>query len=118
MRLFAALALFVAANTFGPTACAADRSDEFVYYRTAPMTAAGADSLGAVLLAQHLGVSHVVALGPQAGAAPRRGRVAFERGIANRARERVIAWLRGRPEVVAAGVEKEPVWVAPGDQRR
>lgn len=74
------------------------------------MTAAAADSLRAVLLAQRLGVSHVAAFGPEVGAAPRKGIVAFETGITNRAtRERVIAWLKHRPEVDTVGLDKQAV---------
>ena len=119
MRLFTGLSLPIVAGILGTTACTAERGDDFVYYRTVPMTAAGADSLGAVLLAQRLGVSHVAAVGPEVGAAPRKGIVAFETGSTNRAtHQRVIAWLRGRPEVVTAGLDKETIWAAPNDSHR
>ena len=78
MRLLSGLSLLFLATVVGPSACAANRDDaDFVYFRTVPMTAAAADSLGAVLLDERLGVSHVAAFGPEVGAAPRRGIVAL-----------------------------------------
>ena len=120
MRRFTLLSLFIIAMTTGPAGCASDRADDdFVYFRTAPMTAAGADSVGALLLNQHLGVSHVAAVGPEIGTAPRNGVVSFEAGSASRAtRDRVIAWLRQRPEVLTAGLHKEGVWASPNGARR
>jgi hypothetical protein len=114
MRSVTALFLILVGTVAGPMSCA-ERSDEgFVYFRTAPMTAAGADSLEAALLAQHLGVSHVAAVGPEVGSASRNGVVAFEARIMNRvARERVTAWLRARPEIVTVGLDKEAGWGAP-----
>jgi len=113
MRLLSGLSLLVLAT--GASACAAHRGDDdFVYFRTVPMTAAAADSLGAVLLAQRLGVSHVAAFGPEVGAAARRGMLALEAGSASPAtRSRIIAWLEQRPEIVAAGLDKEAVWTTP-----
>lgn len=111
--------MLVVAGTLAIAACGGKRGDEsFVYFRTVPMTAAGADSLGGVLLAQHLGASHVAALGPERGAAPRKGIVAFEADTTGTSRERVVAWLRQRPEVVKAGLDKETAWATPNADRR
>ena len=120
MRLLSGLSLLVFATAIGPSACAANRDDgDFVNFRPVPRTAAAPDSLGAMLLAQQLGVSHVAALGPEVGAAPRRAIVAFNAASATRStRARVIAWLEGRPEIVKAGRDKEAVWTAPNDHPR
>jgi hypothetical protein len=80
-----------------------------VYYRTVPLSAAGADSLEEALLAQPLDVMHAASTG--APGAARRGVAILAPGRAGTAaRERVVAWLRARPEVAAAGLDSSGVW--------
>ena len=120
MRLLSGLSVLAFATVVGPSACAANRDDgDFVYFRTVPMTAAAADSLDAVLLAQRFGTSQVAAFGPDVGAAPRRGLVALEAANATPStRARMIAWLEHRPEIAAAGLDKDVVWAMPNDHGR
>jgi hypothetical protein len=81
-----------------------------VYYRTVPLSAAGADSLEEALLGQPaFALLHAGSTG--APGAARRGVVLLAPGRAGAVeRGRVVAWLRARPEVAAAGVDSAGVW--------
>ena len=100
--------LLAAAAALG---CRAGEREETgaVYYRTVPLSATAADSLEEALLAQPFDVMHAASTG--APGAARRGVAILAPGRAGTAaRERVVAWLRARPEVAAAGLDSAGVW--------
>jgi hypothetical protein len=109
MRVRAAILLLLGGVTAIGCRAGERETKEALYYRTVPLSAAGADSLEEALMAQPFAVMHAGSTG--APGAARRGVVLLSPGRAGAAeRERVVAWLRARPEVVAAGLDKTRVW--------
>ena len=89
--------------------CQAPQPGAEVYFRTRPLAEVAVRGLEDALQRQPFPPAQL-AVGGDEGA-PWRGTVRLERGCDGRGeRERVLAWLRSRPEVAAAGEDSLAVF--------
>ena len=93
----------------GLLACDRRGPDGAVYFRTVPLTVAASDSLREAIMKQDFHVDHLGSTGQPQGI--RRGVILFQAYAADStSRDRVVTWLRGRPEISAAGLDSSDIW--------